>query len=60
MGRVSLTPRSPQPPSGGRSQRGLRRLLVIAIAVVVVLVGAGGWWAWGQRNPPEISGNPTE
>jgi outer membrane protein assembly factor BamB len=27
---------------------------------VVVLVGAGGWWAWGQRNPPELSGNPTE
>ncbi len=25
-----------------------------------VLLGAGGWWAWGQRNPSEVSGNSTE
>lgn len=27
---------------------------------MLVLLGAGGWWAWGQRNPAEISGNSTE
>ena len=30
------------------------------MAIVLVLLGAGGWWAWGQRNPAEISGNPTQ
>ena len=27
---------------------------------MLVALGAGGWWAWGQRNPAEISGNPTQ
>ena len=30
------------------------------LAIVIVVLGAGGWWAWGQRNPAEISGNPTQ
>ena len=30
------------------------------IAIVLVALGAGGWWAWGQRNPAEVSGNSTE
>jgi len=30
------------------------------IAIVLVALGAGGWWAWGQRNPTEVSGNSTE
>ena len=33
---------------------------MLLVAIVLVVLGAGGWWAWGQRNPTEVSGNPTE
>ena len=27
---------------------------------MVVVFSAGGWWAWGQRHPAEVTGNATE
>jgi outer membrane protein assembly factor BamB len=35
-------------------------LLALIGLAVVVLLGAGGWWAWGQRYPEEVTGNATE
>ena len=61
MRRVSSPPRAPQPRPRGRHRR--RRpwgWILLLTAIVLVLLGTGGWWAWGQRNPAEISGNPTE
>jgi outer membrane protein assembly factor BamB len=57
---VTSPPSSPR--SRSRDRRGRRpwALLLLALAVAVVILGVGGWWAWGQRNPVEISGNPTE
>ena len=60
-GAVSSPPDVPQRRSRDRRRR--RRpwgFILIGLAVVLVLLGAGGWWAWDQRHPAEVTGNSTE
>ena len=36
------------------------RRIIIVVSVLVVLVGVGGWFAYANSKPTEISGNTTE